>query len=178
MKKIIILSFVICVVLGANLAYYVFKSEPSFKVQMFDENVQKRIVGSVNNSTTTQKYIVYKTFQITHVDGTAVKVEIAKFQCCDQTAGLVTMDGSKMVLGFFNETSYKSPLSTTTEMLPEIRMDILIHELTHLATLHNFSGDCVDTKKNVCQEINAYDTENLYMQMLSYDEDNVIRIVK
>lgn len=178
MKKIIITISLISLVLFALYLVTIPSVEVVYRAEIKNESVQKRIEGSVKNSTTTQKYTVYKEFQITHLDGTPVRLLIAKFECCDSTAGLVTMDGEKMVLGFLNEVSYKSPLSTTTEMLPEVRMDILIHELTHLATLHNFGGDCADIKKSLCQEVNAYDTENLYMQILSFDEDNLIRITK
>ena len=58
-----------------------------------------------------------------------------------------------------------------------IDIDMVIHELTHLSTLHNLATTTPYNDKYL-QEKMAYDSQELYNQIKSYDEDHYFYLVK
>lgn len=168
--KLLKYSLVLFVIAFSILAYKLHYNVNYFAI---DERFANRVQGSVQGSTLT-KFTSTLDFQITHIDGTSTKVHIGKFECC-VVNGMV--QNGEMYIGYWNEVPFKAYNSTTTKYIPEINMEILVHELFHLVTLHN-KALCKDITDRVCQETNAYDMEHLYMQVKSMDEDSIIRLAK
>lgn len=147
-------------------------------VKIADENILQRFMLSLNNNEM-PKFTIQKEYFLNHIDGKPVVLRIVKMECCGTTEAFVTGDGKNIYIGYLNEVEYKSPLATTSQMIPQITMRTVVHELVHLSTLH-FGNvtECQFTSSKVCQELYAYNAENLYMQILSLDEDNYFRIQK
>lgn len=170
LKTITIICTIICIVLGGKLLWYMLTPE------IYQINIEpvmgSRIAASMEGKE--PKHTIIKEFQITHIDGTPSKFYIVKIECCGVGA---FVKNNNLYMGYMNEVSYKSPFSTTTEMLPAIDMSILIHELAHLTTIHNSNkNSCTYTNTALWQETNAYDTEHLYTQIKSFHEDNYLRL--
>ncbi len=170
MKKLTLIALIICVLLGGKLVYFMFTPDPTY--YQVDPAMQSRIAKSIEGKA--PKYTIMKEAQITHIDGTPTKFYVVKMECCG-VGGFV--QGGNIYMGYVNEQSYKSPLSTTTEMLPIIEMPILVHELSHLVTLHGaVRNSCTEITSPLWQETRGYNTEHLYTQIKSLHEDNFIRL--
>lgn len=168
MKIIVKLALIISILLGIKLIYYIYKPEPAF-YQFRDE----KIIGfSVNHAE--PKYTVKRVFQITHLDGTPVKLHIVQFECCG-VAGMVK--NGDLYLGYVNEVTAKPIFATTTQKIPEIGIETVTHELMHLVTLH-YKATTTKLSDRVFQETMAYDSQFLYSQLRSFDEDNYLRLIK
>lgn len=140
-----------------------------------DSATQLREMASVSLASTSIECEILKTLTLKHTDGEEFKLHLAKIKN-PTVLGFVTTD-EQVFLDVSNYVPYKEPNATTTQQIPLMSTGLLIHELTHLTTFHNFTM-CPSITDNVCQEKNAYDIEYIYEQIKTYDEDNIIRLRK
>ncbi len=154
MKKIIIVCFIICVILGAKLIWFIFRPEPAFQSQA---EVYLSMYMPLSEQTD------LKSAQITYPDGTPVKVTLTAFNYnpLGTTGGYVESVKQEMYLG------YRNPNNAT----PTIEHIVLLHELVHLVDGHyNFMKMCKDWKNPECMENRAYGYTHLYTQMLDLEK--------
>lgn len=166
-----LLAFLISACLVSWFVYAVNSVEPVYNT--YNQGIADREHASLTMPEA--KYSITRTFLLNHTDGTPVKFHLVKFQCCLQIGGMVK-DG-ELYMGYLNEVQGTPLGATTTQMIPEIEMNILVHELVHLGTLH-YVKDCPDFSTNVCQERIAYNVEDLYTQIKSLNEDQFFNINK
>jgi len=103
-----------------------------------------------------------KSAQITHMDGTPVKVTLTAFEYnpLGTTGGYTDTVRGEVYLG------YRTPDNAT----PTIKHSTLLHELFHSADgYHNYQKYCKTPQSHECAENKAYDFENLYQQMLNLE---------
>jgi len=159
MKKIIIVCFIICVILGAKLIWFIFRPEPVFQSQV---EVYLSMYAPLSEHTD------LKSAQITHMDGTPVKVVLAAFSYnpLGTTQGYVEPVRGELYLG------YRNPNNAT----PTIEHTVLLHELFHKSDLyHELQKYCKlkatsQTLYSKCAENKAYDFTHLYTQMLDLEK--------
>jgi hypothetical protein len=158
-------------VIGFVMMFVLLKEKPY--QQTYSDTIRQLEKQSVSNPI--PKYKVKQQFQITHSDGTPVKVFIVKFECC-LTRAFVNRS-NEMYLGYYNEVKGKPISATTTQMIPEIEMSMFIHEIFHIVSLHHLSkGEDPITHEN--QEKMAYDIQSLYEQLVSLEGDGYIKLTK
>jgi hypothetical protein len=121
------------------------------------------------------KYSITRTFLLNHTDGTPVRFHLVKFECCNRIGGMVK--NGELYMGYLNEVQVNQLGTTTLQMVPEIEISILVHELFHLGSM-NVLKYCADFSTNVCQEKGAYNVEYLYEQIRSLGEDGFFRLNK
>jgi hypothetical protein len=171
MKKIVIFCLILNTILLTNLGYYIFKDEPELKA--YYQSQQAKDLEMKSYTTKEPKFTKTKGLQITHTDGTPIPFYIGKFECC----GVMGMVKDKAVyIGYYNEVDGKPLGATTTQKIPEIQMETIIHELSHISTLHNFATSSPNDR--FIQEVQAYDIQFLYAQIRSYEEDGHFKIMK
>lgn len=103
-----------------------------------------------------------KSAQITHMDGTQVKVTLSSFSYnpLGTTGGYTDIVKNELYLGFRN------PDNAT----PTIKHSTLLHELFHVADgYHNLKKYCKSKLGHECAENKAYDFEHLYQQMINLE---------
>ncbi len=163
----------IFIAVASFLGGYIY-SNVAINYQMSQEIVGEGIKKSL--STTDVKYIEQSNYQLTNGDGTPAPLHIVKFECCG-VGGMIK--NGEIYIGTTNERLARPVFATTSQMIPEIEMAIIIHELTHYSTKHfATSSKLIDVNDRVWQENVAYNSEWLYRQMMMFDEDNYFRIVK
>lgn len=104
-----------------------------------------------------------KSAQITHMDGTPVKVTLTAFEYnpLGTTGGYTDTVRGEIYL------NYRTPDNAT----PTIRHSTLIHELFHSADgYHNYQKYCKTPLGKECAENKAYDFEHLFKQMINLED--------
>lgn len=166
-----LLIFLINAFLISWFAYAVNSVQPVYNT--YNQGIAAREQASLRMPEA--KYSITKTFLLNHTDGTPVKFHLVKFECCNRTAGMVK--NGELYMGYLNEVQGTPLGATTTQMIPEIEISILLHELFHLGSLQVVKT-CPDFSTNVCNEKGAYNVEYLYEQIRSLDEDNFFKLNK
>jgi len=143
-------------------------------LDVYNEQIAERKKLSM---TVQPKFTVQKTYIVTQAHGSSTLFNVTKFQCCEGTDGMVR--GNQLYVGTMNEREIKLYNATTTTRIPEIQMETLGHELVHLITTQPYVlQKCPALAEQDFQEDIAYNWSHLYRQILSFDEDNWLRIVK
>lgn len=165
MRKLTLISLLICIILGINLLYYIFKREPALQMQ---EQIYLSMYAPLS------EHIDLKSAQITHKDATPVKVTLTAFDFSffGTTEGYVGMNKVEedMYLG------YRSPNNAT----PTVREEVVLHELYHLVDIHHdFQKYC--QKKDLesikeCGEEKAYDFTHLFYQVRALEKQGWLKI--
>ncbi len=95
MKKLIIVCFLICVILGGKIIWFIFRPEPAFQSQA---EVYLSMYMPLSEQTD------LKSAQITYPDGTPVKVTLTAFNYnpLGTTGGYVESVKQEMYLGYRN----------------------------------------------------------------------------
>lgn len=168
-RILLILAFLLSVYLIGWLVYTITSVQTVYST--YNQDIADREHASLTMPEA--KYSITKTFLLNHTDGTPVKFHLVKFQCCNRTAGMVK--NGELYMGYLNEVQGTPLGATTTQMIPEIEISILLHELFHLGSLQVVKT-CPDFSTNVCNEKGAYSVEYLYEQIRSLSEDNFFRL--
>ena len=114
-------------------------------------------------------YKVIYSFPLKHTDGATTTLNLIKFATTSSIRGFVTVSGVYLRLDNYEKFKNKK--------LPEVRISVLIHELAHLTTHHNWKN-VKDITTPDMQELEAYDIQDMYLQVRSLEEDNKITISK
>lgn len=160
MKKLKIICAIICIVLGLKLLFYIYTGDKAFQMQT-------QVYLSMYSPLSTKTDL--KSAQITHMDGTPVKVVLTAFNYnpLGTTGGYVEPVLGELYLG------YRNPNNAT----PTIEHTVLLHELFHVSDLyHNFQKYCKVKPYNECGENKAYDFTYLYDQMLELEKKGWVEI--
>ena len=148
--------------LGAKLLYYIYRMEPTLQMQ---EQVYLSMYLPLSEKTD------LKSAQITHMDGTPVKVTLTAFNysVLGTTGGYVEPVKQEMYLG------YRNPNNAT----PTIDHLVMLHEIFHLSDgHHNLHKYCKKPLDGECAENKAYDFVHLYQQMLELEKKGWVIIIK